>query len=64
MVRAIFSNNFAYTFAKYNTLYGTTLQKLYSDNDMECAEVLSTGMYDVRHGNSSTDLMLRTIATA
>ena len=34
---------------------------------MECAEVLDnliTGMYDVRHGTSSTDLMLRTIATA
>ena len=61
MVRAVFSDNLVYTFADYNTLYDTTLQ---SDNDMECAEVLSTGMYDVRHGTSSTDLMLRTIATA
>ena len=36
--------------------------------DMECAEILRefliTGMYDVGHGTSSTDLMLWTIATA
>ena len=68
-LRAILSDSLVYTFAGYNTL-GTTFQKLYSDNDMECAEVLSenliTGMYmyEVRYSTSSTDLMLRTIATA
>ena len=29
MVRAAFSDNLVYTFAEYNTLYGTTLQKLH-----------------------------------
>ena len=30
----------AYTFAGYYVLYGTTHQKLYSDDDMECTGIL------------------------
>ena len=59
--RLIFSDNLVYTFAWYNTIYGITHQKLYSDNDLECAgvlrEFLITDMYDIRHGTPSTESM-------
>ena len=58
----------AFIFAGFNYLYGSTFMKQYSSDDVQCGQVLRdfllSGYHDVRFGKSSTDLMLRTIATA
>ena len=70
LVRAIFSQDLAYTPAGLNSLCGYKFLKNYSTEDGLCAEVLRDFLLssfvscDVCHGDSPVDVMLRTIATA
>ena len=69
LVRTVFDDNLAFTFAGHNIFYGSSYKKLYSSDDQECANVLrsfilSSITSDIVHGSSSIDSMLRTIATA
>ena len=69
LVHAVFSIHLPLPLrAGFNYLYGSTFMKQYSSADVQCGQVLRdfllSGYHDVRFGNSSTDLMLRTITTA
>ena len=69
LVRSVFHESLAYTFAGHNSLFGCNYLKSYFAEDEKCAEVLrafltSNIVCDVRNGSSSIDTMLRTIATA
>ena len=69
LVKAVFNDILAYTFAGHNILIGSRYKKNYSSDDQECAGVLRSFILssidsDVVYGSSPIDSMLRTIATA
>ena len=69
LVKAVFNDILAYTFAGHNIFFGSSYRKNYSSDDQECAGVLRSFILssidsDVVHGSSPIDSMLRTIATA
>ena len=69
LVQAVFHDPSIYTFAGFNLQHGRTFLKEYPYDDIYCANVLrdfilSPTHYDICFGNSSTETMLRTIATS
>ena len=69
LVKAVFNDNLAYTFAGHNIFFGSSYRKNYSSDDQKCAGVLRSFILssidsDIVHGSSPIDSMLRTIATA